>query len=137
MGNCYCLPRYQYMYYENQVPINYIPQYFVSNHYNLKTNRQFPDVDSTLLEKSAKAMRNLMKEASIVLNKLADSKTFANKVMYAAQQSNMDEVNRLIQSTGIKSIVKTSFTPDGINMKLSSSYDNIECCHLTIALRWL
>lgn len=122
-----------------------VPHFTISSHVNqihpyflnkLKT-RQYPEVDPTLLEQSAKSMQNLMREASLVLNKLADSKSFASKIMSAAQHSNMDEVDRLIQSTGIKSKVKTSFNPDGINMKFSSSIGQTECCHLTIALRWL
>ncbi|MCM3163898.1 hypothetical protein [Metabacillus litoralis] len=99
--------------------------------------RQYPEVDPTLLEQSAKSMQKLMKEASLVLNKLADSKDFATKVMSAAQQSNKKEVDKLIQSTGIKSKVNTTFNPDGINMRLSSAIGEAECCHLTIALRWL
>ncbi|MFD2214459.1 hypothetical protein [Metabacillus endolithicus] len=99
--------------------------------------RQYPEVDPTLLEQSAKSMQKLMKEASLVLNKLADSKDFATKVMSAAQQSNKQEVDKLIQSTGIKSKVNTTFSPDGINMKLSSAIGGAECCYLTIALRWL
>ncbi|WP_226527398.1 hypothetical protein [Metabacillus niabensis] len=100
-------------------------------------NRQFPEVDPTLFEQSAKSMQVLMKEASLVLNKLAQSKNFASKVMYAAQQSNMNEVNKLIKSTGIKSKVKTSFNPDGIHLNLTSSIGGAECCQLTVSLRWL
>lgn len=137
MINYYCQPMYQPVYYGNLSPINYSPQYVATNHHKSNSSRQYPDVDSTLLEQSAKSMRNIMKEASIVLNKLADSKSFANKVMYAAQHSDMTEVERLIQSTGITSKVKTTFNPDGIMLKLSSSIENVECCHLTISLRWL
>jgi hypothetical protein len=82
-------------------------------------------------------MQILMKEANVVLNKLAESKPFAKKIMYAAQHSNIKEVEMLIQSTGIKSKVDTSFNPDGINLKLSSKVGSMDCCHLTIALRWL
>lgn len=137
MFNYYCLPLYQPVYYGYHSAVNHFPQYIVTNHIKLKPSRQYPEVDSTILEQSAKSMKNVMKEASIVLNKLADSKSFANKVMAAAQQSNITEVEHLIQSTGIKSKVKTSFNPDGIMLKLSSSFDNVECCHLTITLRWM
>ncbi|PMC39165.1 hypothetical protein CJ195_04305 [Bacillus sp. UMB0899] len=128
------------------LPIYCHPMYLiVPNYYgprqdyrmNYPFNRQFPDVNPTMFEQSAKSMQMLMKEASLVLNKLAQSKDFATKVMYAAQQSNMNEVDKLIKSTGIKSTVKTSFNPDGIQMKLTSSIGEAECCHLTVSLRWL
>lgn len=128
----YCCP----IYYE-------IPYFYGARYengilaYQMPINRQYPQVDPTMFEQSAKSMQTLMKEASLVLNKLAVSKDFATKVMYAAQQSNMKEVDELIKSTGIKSQVKTSFTPDGIHMRLSSSIGEAECCHLTIALRWM
>jgi hypothetical protein len=98
--------------------------------------RQYPPVDITLFNKSAIAMQKLMKEASIVLNKIASSKNFAYKLMSAAQESKLKEVERLIQSTGVHSKVETSYTPDGINLKLSSQVEGSDCCHLTIALRW-
>ncbi|WP_245823404.1 hypothetical protein [Metabacillus halosaccharovorans] len=133
------------------LPIYYCPICFPIPHYNglrivdtvqdycmsFSPNRQFPEIDPTLFEQSAKSMQVLMKEASLVLNKLAQSKDFASKVMYAAQQSNMNEVNKLIKSTGIKSKVKTSFNPDGIHLNLSSSIGGAECCQLTVSLRWL
>jgi|GEM_PF-599204 len=131
------------------LPLYYYPIYYGTPYFNgagningiqafhMPLNRQFPQVDPTMFEQSAKSMQTLMKDASLVLNKLAESKDFATKVMYAAQQSNMKEVDELIKSTGIKSQVKTSFNPDGIHMNLSSSIGEAECCHLTIALRWL
>ncbi|MDQ0245500.1 hypothetical protein J2S09_003077 [Bacillus fengqiuensis] len=99
--------------------------------------RQYPQVDPTLFNQSAIAMQTLMKDASILLNELAESKEFDSKIMVAAQQSNKKEVEKLIKSTGIKSKVDTSFNPDGINLKLSSKVGGTECCHLTIALRWM
>lgn len=99
--------------------------------------RPYQDVDATLFHQSAIAMQALMKDASILLNKLAESKEFDSKIMAAAQQSNTTEVEQLIKSTGIKSKVHTSFNPDGITLKLSSKVGNTECCHLTIAMRWM
>ncbi|WP_139367989.1 hypothetical protein [Priestia abyssalis] len=99
--------------------------------------RPYMQVDPTLFNQSAITMQALMKEASILLNKLAESKEFDSKIMTAAQQSNTKEVDKLIKSTGIKSKVKTSFNPDGITLKLSSKVGGTECCHLTIALRWM
>lgn len=129
----YCYPILEIPHFYGPRRVTGIQHYPVHYHFN----RQFPHVDPTLFEQSAKSMQMLMKDASSVLNKLASSKDFATKVMYAAQQSNIKEVDKLIKSTGIKSTVKTSFNPDGIQMKLSSSIGDAECCHLTVSLRWL
>jgi hypothetical protein len=114
-------------------PTSYHPNF---HWYTYPTYRQFPDVDPTLFNESAIEMQKLMNDASIVLKKIAESKEFAKKVMSAAQESHLEEVDRLIQSTGIKSKVETSFNPDGINMKFSSMVGQTDCCKLTVALLW-
>ncbi|RSK28414.1 hypothetical protein EJF36_16925 [Bacillus sp. HMF5848] len=96
----------------------------------------YPEVNPDLFNQSAIAMQKLMKEASLVLKKIADSKQFAMKLMSAAQESNLAQVDELIKSTGISSKVDTSYTPDGIKLKLSSKAGDTDCCHLTISMRW-
>ncbi|MBM7553493.1 hypothetical protein [Thalassobacillus pellis] len=99
-------------------------------------NNQFPPVDPTLFTESAVAMQQLMTQASLVLEKLARSSVFAHKVMKAAQESNMKKVDELLKTTGIHEGIKTKINPDGINLQLSSAVKGMECCQLTIALRW-
>ena len=111
---------------------NMVPYY----NYSELPSRQYPDVDATLFEQSAKSMQSLLKDANLLLNKLADSKSFAQKVMYAAQQSNTKEVDKLIKSTGIKSDVSANIDPDGIYLKIAPKGNNTDCCQLKIALRW-
>ncbi|WP_273124682.1 hypothetical protein ACNRWW_11635 [Metabacillus sp. HB246100] len=113
------------------------PTYHYFVHSNTYPVRVLPEVDSTLFEKSATKMNLLMKDASLILNKLSSSKEFANKIMYEAQQSNTQEVQRLLKSTGIQSNVDVNYNPDGITLKFSSMIGTTECCHLTVALRWL
>ncbi|MFG6120162.1 hypothetical protein [Thalassobacillus sp. B23F22_16] len=96
----------------------------------------YPPVDSTMFSDSAAAMEKLLDEASLVLHRLAESETFAHDVMEAAQVNDMEKVDALLKSTGIHSGVETKVNPDGINLQLSSAVEGIECCHLTIALRW-
>jgi hypothetical protein len=98
--------------------------------------RKLPEVDPTLFKESAEEMRILMMDASIMLAKLADSKEFAKQVMAAAQASNDKEVDRLLKSTGIKSDVKATFNPDGLNLQLEASVGGTKSSQLTIALRW-
>ncbi len=105
-------------------------------YYSYPYNRKLPEVDPTLFNESAIEMRMLMRDASLILAKLADSREFAKKVMAAAQASNDEEVQKLLNSTGIKSKVHTTFNPDGINFKLSAGIGGTKASQLTIALRW-
>ncbi|MEH7225876.1 hypothetical protein V7112_18855 [Bacillus sp. JJ1566] len=98
--------------------------------------RKLPEVDPTLFKESAEEMRILMKDASLILAKLAESRDFAKKVMAAAQASNDKEVDRLLKTTGIQSKVTAAFNPDGLNLKLEASVGGSKSSLLTIALRW-
>ncbi|WP_010096898.1 hypothetical protein [Ornithinibacillus scapharcae] len=110
--------------------------YYLPYPYQTNVYRQFPEVDPGFLYDSANETRKLMKEASIVLNRFADSKEFDKKVMAAAQESNMVEVKNLIKSIGITSEVDVHFNPDGLRMEFNSKVKETDCCKLTIALRW-
>ncbi|WP_102347192.1 hypothetical protein [Bacillus sp. Marseille-P3661] len=99
-------------------------------------SRQYPEVDPTVFNESAVAFKKLLQDASTVLDKLASSKVFASKIMSAAQESNLNEVDNLIKSTGIQSNFKTSFNPDGIEMYFWSEVEETECCKLDMKLRW-
>lgn len=112
----------------------YYPLYYVP--YVAVTARQYPPVDPTTFHQSANEMTILMNDASIVLNRLADSTDFAKKVMSAAQESDIEEVKNLIQSTGIKSLVNVKFNPDNIRLEFSSRIKEVECCKLQIAIKW-
>ncbi|WP_156317738.1 hypothetical protein [Bacillus sp. CHD6a] len=98
--------------------------------------RIYPEVDPTVFTESAESMQQLMKEASIILQKLSDSKEFATEVMAAAQEGNKEKVSQLLLSTGVHSGVKVDFNPDGINLNMTSDTEGNDCCHLTISLRW-
>jgi hypothetical protein len=109
----------------------------ISIHFTHETSqRPFPEVNPTKLHDSAVAFQALMKEANVILTKLEDSESFAIQLMEAAQQSNHDEVDRLIQSTGVNKNVKTTFNPDGVKMELISQSNDLECCRLLMSLRW-
>lgn len=97
---------------------------------------QYPPVDPSLFNQSANETKKLMEDASLVLNKLAESKEFDEQLMDFAQRSDMEEVQRLISSVGVKSNVKVNFNPDGFRLVFASNIENTECCQLTINLRW-
>ncbi|MFG6149321.1 hypothetical protein [Halobacillus sp. B23F22_1] len=98
--------------------------------------RQYESIDPTLLTESAAESRKLMQDASKVLEKLAESKEFDAQLMQAAQQSNDEEVERLIASIGVTSEVDIHYNPDGLRLEFRRSIDGYECCKLQIALRW-
>jgi len=113
----------------------YYPVYYPDTRYYL-SYRQHPSVNPDLLHQSATETKKLMDDAVIVLNKLADSKEFDAKLMNAAQASDNEEVNRLIQSIGLKTDLDVYFNPDGLRLEFKSDVDNIDCCKLTVTLRW-
>ena len=101
-----------------------------------KSRPSFPAVNPGNLYASAKESRKLMAEASILLDRLATSKEFDAKLMNAAQRSDTAEVNRLIRSIGLTSRVNAEYNPEGLRLGLTSEVAGVECCQLSIAMRW-
>lgn len=99
-------------------------------------NADYPAVDPTMFNESAIAFQELLSEASLVLENLAESKEFASKVMDAAQKSDTEKVKELIESTGIHSKVDITYNPDGIKLGMSSQVQGSDCCKLQMSLRW-
>lgn len=81
-------------------------------------------------------MQIIMKDASILLNRMASSRQFAFDLMTAAQNSEQAKVNQMLKNTGIQTTPKISFNPDGIILNFSSVAEDLDCCHLTLSLRW-
>ncbi len=114
-------------------PNNYVP-YFYPPHYQYQ--RVYPQVDPTLFITSAKHMQIIMKDASILLDRMASSRQFAFDLMTAAQNSEQAKVNQMLKNTGIQTTPKISFNPDGLILNFSSVAEDLDCCHLTLSLRW-
>jgi hypothetical protein len=123
---------YDYPYYYPPLP-----------HYNgynphLHHYRTYPPVNTKLFSSSVQNFRLLMSQGSILLDKLAEA-SFETKMMTAAQQGKQAEVDKLIQSIGLKVLVTTKYTPSGINFILQTppapgSFGS--CCTLTVAMKW-
>jgi hypothetical protein len=99
--------------------------------------RQYPEVNTRLFKQSAAKAITLMEDVNIVMRRITVSDDFSNKLMTAAQQSNQAEVDRLIQSAGIKIKPKITYNPDGITMNFQDFVGEKECCHIILQLRWL
>lgn len=128
-------PPYYFSYSHSYPPFHPYGNFFYAYSPNY-TCRQYPEVDPGMFMSSAKAMAILMKDASHLLAKMAESKKFSFDLMTAAQQSNMAKVKQMIQSTGIKMIPKVTYTPDGLNLHFESGKDYNDCCNLILTLRW-
>jgi hypothetical protein len=100
--------------------------------------RQYPPVNIEIFSKSIKSFRLLMEQGSILLDRLGDA-DFDQKIMEAAQQGNKAEVDRLIQSIGLKVPVNTKFSPTGVTFELTANPDPnnpANCCTLSVNMKW-
>lgn len=134
-------PYMVYPYYQPQridtVPVNYAPMYRNEPlQSTVRQKNQYPPVDTQQLDESVRKFQDLMKQANLLLKKLAEDQDFAKELMGEAQQSNTMKVNEMIKSTGITIETETTYTPTGIRIILKNSEIVGECCDLLIALRW-
>ncbi|WP_181350243.1 hypothetical protein [Thalassobacillus sp. CUG 92003] len=120
-------------YYQLQPFYYSVPESYAIPH---PSRPELPDVDPGLFSESAGKMQTLMGEAEPVLQRLNQSEEFAGEVMHAAQESDESKVKQLLNSTGIQSDFEVHFNPDNINIKLTATVNSMDCCHLTMALRW-
>lgn len=118
---CYfpCLPSYNY---------NFLPLYLVRN-------RNYPPVDPSKLEDSAKQCAILLKEAETLTNTFSSSSSFSQTIMEAAQKNDREQVKKQLTSLGINHLDEVHYTPDGIQVILLHSTEKHNCT-LTIALHW-
>ncbi|WP_164220045.1 hypothetical protein [Virgibacillus sp. YIM 98842] len=114
---------------------HYYPLYSYPNCFSV---RQFPPVDPDMFYESANEMKNLINDASEILDRLATSKDFAKQLMLAAQESDMEEVTRLIHTANIVSDLDVNYNPESLRLdfKKKTEENEIECCRLLVTLRW-
>lgn len=125
--------------------MNYSPYYYDPypngpfppfQHPSFQWNREYPPVDTHIFGQSVVAFQKLMRDGSIVLNKLAEPH-FAHQLMTAAQAGHQHEVDRLMKSIGVGSlIITTKYTPTGVVFTLDPNVPGTPCCTLTMALQW-
>ena len=86
---------------------------------------------------SAKEMEIIMQDASTLLTKMATSRQFSFEFMSAAQEGKQDKIQSMLKSTGIKRIPKVSYTPDGLLLHFELGSMHLNCCQLTLSIRWV
>ncbi|MBX0356487.1 hypothetical protein [Halobacillus sp. Nhm2S1] len=116
------------------VPVVYPYAYY--HDHQRRSIRLYPEVDEEMFVQSASEMEKLMDDARKVVGRISNSHDFANDIMGAAQESDQSRVNKLIRSTGVDSPFQAEYNPDQMKIHLSASNQQVECCQLTIVLRW-
>lgn len=114
----------------------YKPNQYVYNQYSLQAQYSFPPVNTDKLHVSAERFQALIREASLLTNKIVDDPAFAHELMNAAQLSDQDQVDQLILSTGITIRATAYFSPSGIRIEFDSTEQGESCCKLDMRLIW-
>jgi hypothetical protein len=104
-------------------------------YYRIPDN-SFPPVTIEYFEKSLTTYLTLLEHGKIVINSLVTSKETMIQLMEAAQASDDAKVDHIIKSTGVPSIVETSYTPTRVTFTLRADASGTPCCRLTMAIRW-
>ncbi|MEY9095164.1 hypothetical protein [Paenibacillus sp. RC84] len=127
------------------VPYPYCPHAFVPAVHGLPAgpgpfprlpeNSGYPPVEPKQLISSAASLRKLLADGNVVLARLSDE-PFARRLMTAAQAGRKQEVDRLMKSIAISSVLAARYTPSGLVMTVTPGDQDLACCVLTMSLRW-
>ncbi|MEY9869808.1 hypothetical protein ABIE66_005187 [Peribacillus sp. B2I2] len=99
------------------------------------TFRPYSATNPDQLVKSAKTSQSLMLDVKKVMDTLATSKPFSNRLMTAAQASKMSVVIDMIRKIGIKNEPDITYNPDGIRFDFYPKAEE-ENCHIIVSLKW-
>ena len=126
---------YSYYYYPPHT--HYQPSYRSNPYYPTHLPyRSPPKADPDMFMNSARQTRLLLKNADLLLQKLADSKPLSLDIMNAAQESKHEKVTELVKSTGVEKISEVTYNPNGLIVTFIDEPNNIDCCHLILKIRW-
>lgn len=114
----------------------YPRRFFPSPFTTFSVRQPFPPVDPTSFIHSANETQSLLRDAQQILTKIQRSRAFSTQLKEMAQQSEQAKVDQLVQSIGVQSRVKTSFTPDQIRFELRRPRQEEDCCILRMILSW-
>ncbi|PYZ97844.1 hypothetical protein CR205_04420 [Alteribacter lacisalsi] len=97
----------------------------------------YPPVDVSAFQESLAANYTLLRHGYYMLSRFYASPPLMYSLINAAQSGNDDEVDRLVESTGVPSVVETSYTPTSVTFRLQSDAQTFpRCCTLTMNLVW-
>lgn len=104
-------------------------------HAKNRTLRPYLATNPDLLVKSAKTSQSLMLDVKKVMDTIATSKPFSNRLMTAAQASQKNVVIDMIKKIGIKNEPDITYNPDGIRFDFYPKAGE-ENCHIIVSLKW-
>lgn len=112
--------------------------YYTGNQYYLRPRQPspYPEINTDTLKESAKAFKPLMKDADKIIEAFTNSETFAHNIMDAAQRSQTEEIKSYLTEIGINRPVKVNYNPDSLRLELINQSNNMDCCKLSISLKW-
>ncbi|MDQ0902686.1 MULTISPECIES: hypothetical protein [unclassified Paenibacillus] len=110
------------------IPAAYYPVYWA-------WHRDFPPVDTKILSHSLASSQKLLRDASLLLQKLADP-TIARQLMTNAQSGNQKEVDRIVHTFGTESIILTSYSPSSVRFTIDPRVTEKPCCEIVLSLKW-
>lgn len=97
-------------------------------------NREvYPTVDPTIFKESAYNYQLLFKDANKITGKIAETGSFASKLMDHAQKNEKKEAISMLKGLSLDSDVDMRYTPEILSIVLISSNG---CCQLVMRLRW-
>ncbi|MFD0051365.1 hypothetical protein ACFVHQ_18940 [Actinomycetes bacterium NPDC127524] len=107
--------------------------------YPVAADRQFNMTNPDMFIKSANVSLALLRDAEKLLSSLTHSRALSQKIMSAAQSSDMNEVRKLILRTGIQTSPDILFSPDGIRLDFHPKTANTQegCCHIILRIKWM
>ncbi|GAF24384.1 MULTISPECIES: hypothetical protein [Shouchella] len=101
-------------------------------------SRSFPAVDTTTFTQSVGKVEFLLQQSQLLMKHL-ENQHFSYQLMDAAQKSNQQVVDHLIQSIpGLTVLPQTHYSPTGVVFQVQSPdvSNEVNCCHLSIVLKW-
>ncbi|KRE49160.1 hypothetical protein [Paenibacillus sp. Soil724D2] len=110
------------------IPAAYYPAYWA-------WHRDFPPVDTKVLSHSVATSQTLLRDASLLIQKLEDP-AIAGQLMSNAQNGNQKEVDRIVHTFGIESIILTKFTPSVVHFTIDPRVPEKQCCEVVLSLKW-
>jgi hypothetical protein len=97
--------------------------------------RSYSAPNPDLLVKSAKTSQSLFLDVKKVMDTIATSKPFSNRLMTAAQSSEKSVVAEMIRKIGINNEPDIMYNPDGIRFDFHPKTGDINC-HILVSLKW-
>ncbi|GAK00401.1 hypothetical protein [Geomicrobium sp. JCM 19055] len=116
----------------------YSPYHYYQHH---PAYRNFPAVDTTILEGSVSGFQILLQQSQVLLKSL-ENREFAKQLIETAQKGHQQQVDQMIQNIpGFTSRANIQYTPSGIRFLLllpttTETIENPDCCSMSLELKW-